>query len=243
MNRTRLAKIALLGVVFATAASAGSEVKTELGAAGPAAPLRGTLLRAGRRRRSGRAHHPRLGADRSRWRVDVTGMHPGLLPLFAPQVRGFLIDAFAYDPARLIAAVSTPVLIVQGERDLQVGVEDAERLRAAAPNAELVLLPDANHVLKAVSSDDRRENARTYGDPSTPLAPGVADRRRDPRFIAAPPKVQERPRDDRRRPAARWPSYAAARLSNSPRPSTPPTIGSIRFSGCGIRPSTRKPSP
>ncbi|MGA2044305.1 MAG: hypothetical protein ABSG83_13155 [Roseiarcus sp.] len=84
--------------------------------------------------------------------------------------------------------MSKPVLILQGERDLQVGAEDAERLKLSAPAAELVLLPDANHVLEAVSSDDRRENARTYGDPAIPLAPGVADA--IARFIAAAPKVQ-----------------------------------------------------
>jgi hypothetical protein len=33
---------------------------------------------------------------------------------------------------------------------------------------------------------------------------------------------------------------AAVRLANIPRPSTPPTSGSIRFSGCGISPSTLK---
>jgi pimeloyl-ACP methyl ester carboxylesterase len=99
--------------------------------------------------------------------VDVAGMHPALMPLFAPQVQGFLIDVFSYDPAKLIAAVPKPVLIVQGKRDMQVSVADAE--------AELVLLPDTNHVLKAVTSDDRRANAATYADPSLPLAPGVVD--------------------------------------------------------------------
>ena len=108
-------------------------------------------------------------------RVDVAGMHPALMPLFAPQVQGFLINAFSYDPAKLIGAVSRPVLIMQGKRDFQVSVADAERLKLAAPKAELVLLPDANHVLKAVASDDKRANIATYADPTLPLAPGVVD--------------------------------------------------------------------
>jgi pimeloyl-ACP methyl ester carboxylesterase len=108
-------------------------------------------------------------------RVDVAGMHPALMPLFAPQVQGFLINAFAYDPAKLIAAVTKPVVIVQGRRDMQVGVADAERLKEAAPKAALVLLPDTNHVLKSVASDDPRANAATYADPSLPLAPGVVE--------------------------------------------------------------------
>lgn len=108
-------------------------------------------------------------------RVDVTGMHPALMPLFAPQLQGFLINAFSYDPTRLIATVGKPILIMQGKRDIQVGVADAERLKRAAPKAELVLLADTNHVLKAVASDDKRANIATYADPTLPLAPGIID--------------------------------------------------------------------
>jgi uncharacterized protein len=108
-------------------------------------------------------------------RVDVAGMHPALMQLFAPQVQGFLIDVFSCDPAKLIAAVTQPVLIVQGQRDMQVGVADAQRLKDAAPEAELALLPDVNHVLKIVTSDNLRANAATYTDPSLPLAPAVAE--------------------------------------------------------------------
>lgn len=108
-------------------------------------------------------------------RVDAGGMNPALLPLFRPSVQGFLISLFSYDPAVLIAKLHLPVLIVQGERDIQVGVADAKRLAAADPAAKLVLLPDVNHVLKTVASDDRAANTATYADPSLPLAPGVVE--------------------------------------------------------------------
>jgi uncharacterized protein len=45
-------------------------------------------------------------------RVDVSTMNPALMPLFAPQVQGFLVNAFSYDPAKLVAAVAKPVLII-----------------------------------------------------------------------------------------------------------------------------------
>jgi pimeloyl-ACP methyl ester carboxylesterase len=118
-------------------------------------------------------------------RVDTTNMHPALLPLFAPQVQGFVISLFSYDPAALIAKVHLPVLIVQGERDLQISVGDARRLAAADPAAKLVLLPGVNHVLKAVASDERNANFATYADPSLPLAPGVVEAVAG--FVAAPP--------------------------------------------------------
>jgi pimeloyl-ACP methyl ester carboxylesterase len=69
--------------------------------------------------------------------------------------------------------VTKPVLILQGLRDLQVEPDEARRLKAANPNAALELLPDTNHVLKQVRSDDRLENLAAYTDASLPLAPGV----------------------------------------------------------------------
>jgi pimeloyl-ACP methyl ester carboxylesterase len=121
-------------------------------------------------------------------RVDARGMNRALLPLFRPAVQGFLISEFSLDPAALIAACHEPILIVQGRRDLQVGVRDAERLSRANPTAKLVLLPDVNHVLKTVTSDDRGENIATYGNPDLPLAPGVI--RAIAGFIAASEKVR-----------------------------------------------------
>lgn len=116
------------------------------------------------------------------------GIHPALLPLFRPEVQGFLISAFALDPAKLIAAYTGPALILQGLRDIQAGRTDAERLRQAHPNAEMVLLPNANHVLKAVASDDRTANIATYQDPDRPLADGV---------IGALAAFVQRPQKDR----------------------------------------------
>lgn len=107
--------------------------------------------------------------------IDVTGMHPALYRVFRPQVQGFLISEFSYDPAALIASYSKPVLILQGERDIQVKEEDARRLKQADPKADLVLLPTANHLLKLVDSSDLAANLATYIDPSLPLAPGVID--------------------------------------------------------------------
>ncbi len=108
-------------------------------------------------------------------RVDAGQLAAPLAALFRPEVQGFLIDAFAHDPAALIGSVRKPVLILQGERDLQVSRADAERLAQANPRASMVLLPATNHVLKTVNGDDRRANAATYADPSLPLAPGVAE--------------------------------------------------------------------
>jgi pimeloyl-ACP methyl ester carboxylesterase len=95
--------------------------------------------------------------------------------LFAPQVQDFLIDMFRHDPAKLAASLTVPLMIVQGERDLQVSIADAKALAAAQPKAELVLIPSMNHVLKDVATDDRTANLATYADPSLPVDPTLVD--------------------------------------------------------------------
>ena len=101
--------------------------------------------------------------------VDVTDMHPALQRLFAPQVQDFLIDMFRQDPAKLAASVKVPLMIVQGEHDVQVSAADAKALAAAQPKARLVLVPQMNHVLKDVASDNRVANVATYSDSSLPV--------------------------------------------------------------------------
>jgi len=106
--------------------------------------------------------------------VDVTGMHPALLPLFRPNIQGFLMVMFKQEPAKLAAAYKGPILILQGDADIQVSVADASLLAAAHPGARLVLLSDVNHLLKT-GSRDRAATVANYADPSLPLAPGVVD--------------------------------------------------------------------
>jgi hypothetical protein len=107
--------------------------------------------------------------------VDVTGMNPALLRLFAPQVQDFLIDDIRHDPATLAASIKVPLLIIQGERDIQVSTADARALAAAQPKAKLVLIPAMNHVLKDVASDERAANLATYSDSSLPVDSALVD--------------------------------------------------------------------
>ena len=80
-------------------------------------------------------------------RADVEKMNPALQQLFSPKVQGFLIDAFSYDPPQLLNGYAKPVLILQGQRDIQVQEADAHILKQADPGATLVLLPDVNQCL------------------------------------------------------------------------------------------------
>lgn len=96
--------------------------------------------------------------------ADVPG---DLTDLFRPSVQPYLISWFKYDPAREIATLDSPVLVLQGTTDLQVGVEDAERLAAAKKNATLRLIDPMNHVLKRAVTPAEQQAA--YFNPSLPI--------------------------------------------------------------------------
>ncbi|WP_175870726.1 alpha/beta fold hydrolase [Burkholderia sp. BCC0397] len=107
--------------------------------------------------------------------VDATGIDPALMPLFRPQVQRFLMSELAIDPAALLAGYTKPVLIVQGARDIQIGVQDAQRLKDASPCARLTIVANANHVLKTVHTAALDENLAAYSNPDLPLANGVVE--------------------------------------------------------------------
>ncbi|MGE5803099.1 MAG: alpha/beta hydrolase family protein [Gemmatimonadota bacterium] len=104
---------------------------------------------------------------------------PPLTVLFVPINRTFMRSLMAFDPSGAVRAVRQPVLIVQGGRDLQVRVADAERLHEARPDATLVVVPLANHVLKEASDTTLAGQTGTYQDPAIPIMPdvvrGIAD--------------------------------------------------------------------
>lgn len=108
-------------------------------------------------------------------KIDSSSLPPALQPLFNEAVQPFLIDLFSQDPAGLAARLKLPLLIVQGDSDFQVTVEDARALAAAQPNATLAILPGVNHVLKVPQGNDRVANLAAYANPDLPLAPGVID--------------------------------------------------------------------
>lgn len=104
----------------------------------------------------------------------VAAPPPELLALFRPSVQPYLMSWLPLDPAKELAKLTVPVLIVQGSTDLQIGESDARALAAANPAAKLVVIPGMNHVLKTAPAD-RAANVATYHDPSLPLAPGLID--------------------------------------------------------------------
>lgn len=102
----------------------------------------------------------------------VAKISDALAAQYRPSVQPYLISWFRYDPAAELARVTVPTLVIQGTNDLQVSVEDADRLAAARGEVSLLKIKGMNHVLK-VAPNDREGNYATYTQPLRPLAPDL----------------------------------------------------------------------
>ncbi|WP_020605685.1 alpha/beta fold hydrolase [Spirosoma spitsbergense] len=100
--------------------------------------------------------------------------YPAIHQLFRPSVQPYLISWMKYDPAVQLKIVTIPVLIIQGRRDVQVLVQDAELLKTALPDAQLVLFDAMNHCFKPVKTNSMQEAQTSYNNPDEPLTPGLA---------------------------------------------------------------------
>lgn len=135
----------------------------------------------------------------------VSDVPTELAPLFRPSVQPYLASWLPLDPTAELARVRAPVLVVQGTTDLQVGLDDARRLAAARPGAELVLIEGMNHVLKW-ASPGRAANLASYADPNLPLVQGLEAtvetflKRRGPSAPARPRAVRMPTRHPYHRP-------------------------------------------
>ena len=79
-----------------------------------------------------------------------------------------------YDPANEIGKLQKPVLIVQGTTDIQITMEDANRLSQGNPKATKSVIDGMNHVFKEAPMD-RMANIQTYMQPDLPLVPELVD--------------------------------------------------------------------
>lgn len=97
--------------------------------------------------------------------VDSGKIDKALLPLFRPSVQPHLRSLFAVDPVHLLDQLICPILVLQGENDLQVSVQDAKRLASSKRVKRLVILPGVNHIMKEAPVEPQA-NLATYKDSS-----------------------------------------------------------------------------
>ena len=95
--------------------------------------------------------------------------NPMLASIFRESIQPYMISWIQYNPQIEIAKLQMPVLIVNGTKDLQVAVSEAELLKKAKPEAEIVLIENMNHIFKVINGDDT-ENMKSYSNPDVPIA-------------------------------------------------------------------------
>lgn len=103
----------------------------------------------------------------------IGNVSPLLYSLFRPSVQPYLISSFKYNPAREIAKLRQPVLLIQGDTDIQVSTRDADLLSEACPDAQKVIITHMNHVLKSCNTMNKNQQIPIYMDPQLPLHPSL----------------------------------------------------------------------
>ncbi|MFJ7972632.1 alpha/beta hydrolase [Psychrobacillus sp. NPDC096389] len=104
----------------------------------------------------------------------VKTVSPELQSVFRPSVQPYMISWLQYDPAEQLQKLNNPILLVNGNTDIQVPVKDAELLHEAKKDSELLIVDNMNHILKEAPAD-REGNIATYSNPDLPLAKGLID--------------------------------------------------------------------
>jgi pimeloyl-ACP methyl ester carboxylesterase len=91
--------------------------------------------------------------------------------LFRPSVQPYMISWFKYNPQAEISKLTIPTLLLQGTTDIQVGVDQAELLAKANPNAQKVIIENMDHVLKISETKDMAEQIKnSYNNPDTRIS-------------------------------------------------------------------------
>ena len=104
----------------------------------------------------------------------VDPVPPELNFLFRPSIQPYLISWFRYDPAKEVAKLQVPALIVQGSTDIQIDMDNGKVLAKSNKLAKLITINGMNHILKKVSGNIQQQIS-SYGDPHLPISEELVD--------------------------------------------------------------------
>lgn len=90
--------------------------------------------------------------------------------ILGTSIQPFMKSWMQYNPTDEIKKIKVPILIVNGTKDRQVSLSDADKLKQAKPNATLITIDHMDHLFKQVG-DDEIVAAKSYIDPTIPLHP------------------------------------------------------------------------
>lgn len=99
---------------------------------------------------------------------DIKEVNPMLLSIFAKPNLPFFKSWMKYIPTNEIKKVNKPTLIINGNKDIQVSVKDAQQLHLAKEDGTLKIIKNMNHVIKHIEKD--ADNIASYRSPDFPIS-------------------------------------------------------------------------
>jgi pimeloyl-ACP methyl ester carboxylesterase len=102
----------------------------------------------------------------------IDKMDKRLYSIFRPSIQPYIKSWFAYDPRIEVSQLKMPVLILQGDNDVQVETKNAEELAMANKKAKKVIVTDVTHVLKK-GPRDREGNIDSYSSANVDIDDGI----------------------------------------------------------------------
>ncbi len=99
---------------------------------------------------------------------EIKKVNPNLITIFAKQNQPFWLSWVKLNPVEEIKKVTIPMLIINGDKDLQVLISDAKNLKKAKPNTQFVIIKNMNHVLKNIEKNE--DNLKSYYSPNYPIS-------------------------------------------------------------------------
>ncbi len=102
----------------------------------------------------------------------ATSYEPALESIFRYDLQPFMKSWVKYDPSQEISKLEMPILILHGDKDIQVEVAQAEKLKESAPQAELMIINNMNHILREIK-EGRLENQKSYNESWRKIMPEV----------------------------------------------------------------------
>jgi len=104
----------------------------------------------------------------------TTDFPPALSSIFNLDLQPFMSNWMQYNPKDLIKKLEIPVLIINGTKDLQVAITEAQQLKEAKEEAQLEIIENMNHLLFEINGDDL-VNSKSYNDNSYVVIPQVIE--------------------------------------------------------------------
>ncbi len=96
-----------------------------------------------------------------------------LASIFNLEIQPFMANWMQYNPVELMKKQEIPTLIISGDKDLQVSIEEAQLLFEAAQNGTLLIVENMNHVLVKIEGDDL-ENMKSYNTTTLQISEEVS---------------------------------------------------------------------